>query len=129
MANIEFGRPTKPGPTGRFPLGSLRPDDEGEIAIGLGMFENKGVVLDFGKPVTWVGLDREVTVQLISNLKEKLGSLVDSELGQSAPYYLALDGSTCILGFPKSPIERLGLSRQATLALIEGLSDLIGHAK
>jgi hypothetical protein len=47
-----------PGPTGEFPDGKLTELDEGEIRIAAGIVEDK-VVMDFGTPVTWIGMDRD----------------------------------------------------------------------
>lgn len=46
------------GATGNFPEGKLTEHDEGEIQIAL--HEHKGkVIIDFGTPVKWVGLNPE----------------------------------------------------------------------
>ena len=43
------------GATGRYPDGKLNEHDEGELRIAVG--EHKGnVFLDFGKPITWLGM-------------------------------------------------------------------------
>lgn len=57
----------RPGPTGRFPKGKLNDDDEGELLFMIGK-ENGNVVLDFGKPVTWLGLPPEDAVSLAEAL-------------------------------------------------------------
>ena len=45
------------GPTGQYPYGKLNPDDEGEIRIAIAHDpHNRTVVIDFGKPVAWIGL-------------------------------------------------------------------------
>jgi hypothetical protein len=44
------------GATGEFPQGKLTPEDEGEIRIGVTVFNGK-VVVDFGEPTTWFGMD------------------------------------------------------------------------
>lgn len=46
----------KLGPTGNFPQGKLKSDDEGEIKIGVTNDKGK-VIIDFGKPVAWIGFD------------------------------------------------------------------------
>jgi hypothetical protein len=49
-----------PGPTGKFPEGKLNEDDKGELQMRVGTdTKNKKVILDFGSPVTWLGLDPE----------------------------------------------------------------------
>ena len=50
------------GPTGKFPLGKLTDDDEGELRIGI--TTSKGnVVIDFGKNITWIGMPPEQAIQ------------------------------------------------------------------
>lgn len=46
------------GATGLFPQGKLQSDDEGEIRLAVGQKDGK-VVIDFGKPVAWLGFDAE----------------------------------------------------------------------
>jgi hypothetical protein len=45
----------KLGPTGKFPLGKLTPEDEGELRLAVSSF-NGAVRIDFGKPIAWFGL-------------------------------------------------------------------------
>lgn len=44
------------GATGKFPDGSLDKSDEGEIAFGVASHRGK-VIINFGKPVAWLGMD------------------------------------------------------------------------
>lgn len=49
-----------PGPTDKFPNGKIRLDDKGELMIAIGISKDKGekiVFMDFGVPVTWIGLN------------------------------------------------------------------------
>lgn len=55
------------GGTGEHPEGFLTPDDEGGIQFRVGS-ENGKVVLDFGKPVHWVGMDAQQAADLASSL-------------------------------------------------------------
>lgn len=48
----------KLGATGSFPQGRLTPGDEGEIKLAVASTNGK-VVIDFGKPVVWIGFDPE----------------------------------------------------------------------
>jgi ABC-type arginine transport system ATPase subunit len=57
------------GPTGRFPLGKLTPQDEGEIAIAFTHMKGK-VVIDFGKPTAWIGFTPEQAEQIADTLRE-----------------------------------------------------------
>ncbi len=43
------------GATGEFPEGKLTEVDEGELKFAVGYVEGK-VVIDFGTPVSWVGM-------------------------------------------------------------------------
>lgn len=55
------------GATGKHPGGVLAPDDEGELQFGLANYGGK-VMLNFGKPVAWLGLDPEHAVELANGL-------------------------------------------------------------
>lgn len=46
------------GATGRYPLGSVAPQDEGELRFGLAAHSGR-VLVDFGKPVHSLGLDAD----------------------------------------------------------------------
>lgn len=60
----QFFRDAKPeakrraafGATGEFPGGKFTPADEGEIRFGVTSHNGK-VIVDFGKPVVWMGMD------------------------------------------------------------------------
>ncbi len=56
------------GATGRFPEGQLTESDEGEIRFRVGYVDGK-VVLDFGQPVTWLGMSPKQAKQLAVLLK------------------------------------------------------------
>lgn len=55
------------GATGKFPEGHLTDDDEGEIKIAIGLKDGK-VVMDFGKPVHWIGFTREQALDIATSL-------------------------------------------------------------
>jgi hypothetical protein len=64
------------GPTGNFPHGKLREDDEGEIKIAVTVSDNN-LVIDFGpKGVTWIALDRRTAEAFIAGLTKRLEELV-----------------------------------------------------
>lgn len=66
----------KLGATGRFPLGKLTPDDEGEIQFAVAADpQTRTVILDFGKPVVWIGIPREDAQKLAEMLMEKVKEL------------------------------------------------------
>lgn len=57
----------KLGATGKFPDGKLNKDDEGELRMKIG--ESKGrVIIDFGKPVTWFGLDKKSAIEFAESV-------------------------------------------------------------
>jgi len=55
------------GETNNFPEGKLTEHDEGEIKFGITTKDEK-VILNFGKPIAWLGMTREQA--------EKLGRLL-----------------------------------------------------
>ena len=53
------------GATGKFPHGKINNNDEGEIQFSLAVdHEAQTVLLDFGKPVLWLGLPRKEAIEL-----------------------------------------------------------------
>jgi hypothetical protein len=66
------------GATGRFPMGKLTETDEGEIAFGVAADKASGkVIINFGKPTAWVGMDREQALALAESLRQKADDLLD----------------------------------------------------
>lgn len=64
------------GATRRFPRGRLTNEDEGEIVIRVA--ERGGVVvIDFGKPVTWIGFSPDEARQL-ADLLSKHARAIDT---------------------------------------------------
>ena len=51
------------GATGNFPDGKMTPHDEGELKIAIVSVGDK-VVIEFGEPVRWIGLNRDQAVEL-----------------------------------------------------------------
>jgi hypothetical protein len=71
MRRLLAGLP-QAGATGRYPHGQLNRDDQGEIQIAVAADAAKGVViLDFGKPTTWVGFTAEEASSLADMLHQK----------------------------------------------------------
>lgn len=58
------------GATGDFPEGQLTKTDEGAIQFAVGVKDGK-VVLDFGTPVVWVGLNPQQAADLASLLLKR----------------------------------------------------------
>lgn len=55
------------GALGDFPEGQLSKSDEGAVQFGLGVKDGK-VVLDFGTPVAWVGMNPQQAADLATLL-------------------------------------------------------------
>jgi hypothetical protein len=62
------------GATGRFPQGKLNEYDEGELRLAMGVTNGK-LVMNFGKPVSWVALTKEEVKGLIEFLEKRLQDL------------------------------------------------------
>lgn len=57
----------------KYPRGKLSEDDEGEISFKIAL-KDKTVIIDFGKPVSWLGMPREQAVSLALVLLRKVGA-------------------------------------------------------
>lgn len=55
------------GATGKFPEGKLTPSDEGELQFGI-TNNNGQVIVNFGKPVAWLGMQPQQAVALADAL-------------------------------------------------------------
>ena len=63
-------------PEGSFSQGKLTPSDEGDLAYRIAADKvRQKIIIDFGKPVAWIGLDRESAEQLRDNLTARLMEL------------------------------------------------------
>lgn len=62
------------GATKRFPEGKLNKTDEGEIKLAVGVEQGK-VILAFGTPVAWLGLDAAQADSLADSLHAKAGEV------------------------------------------------------
>jgi hypothetical protein len=76
------------GATGKFPLGKLTPEDEGEINIGITHTEPKGgalgkVIIDFGKPTTWVGFTAKQAHEIAHTLLEHAAKCYPNPAGRA----------------------------------------------
>lgn len=68
--------PNGVGPTGTFPNGQLKTDDEGGIAIHISADKTKNVVMmQFGKPISWLAFDPGSLERFVAKLNEKLKEL------------------------------------------------------
>ncbi len=57
------------GPMGKRPFGQIARDDAGETRFAVGHADRR-VVIDFGAPTRWIGLDKETAMRLIDALRE-----------------------------------------------------------
>lgn len=55
------------GPTGEFPNGKLNAEDEGALQLGVA-HDGAKVILNFGVPVKWIGLEPQGAADLASAL-------------------------------------------------------------
>lgn len=69
------------GATGKFPQGKVHASDEGELQFGIATDREHGVVvLNFGKPVAWLGLPPAIARQLAQALLEHASELEQGPL-------------------------------------------------
>jgi hypothetical protein len=60
-----LGLPDGLGATGRFPHGHINENDQGEIQIAVAADrKQQKVIIDFGKPVAWIGFDADQAREL-----------------------------------------------------------------
>jgi len=57
------------GPTNKFPEGKLTEKDEGEYRFMMAVIKNK-VVINFGKPIAWIAMDRDEAFGLAKALRK-----------------------------------------------------------
>lgn len=66
------------GATNRFPMGKLNEHDEGEIMFGVAADKSQGkIIINFGKPTAWIGMDRQQALDFAALLKQKADDLLD----------------------------------------------------
>lgn len=63
------------GATGERPLGSMIPGDEGELKVAVGS-KNGKIVINFGKPIAWVGMQPFEAIALAQVLQERARELL-----------------------------------------------------
>jgi hypothetical protein len=62
------------GETGKFPQGKLHPTDEGELKMAITTQDNR-VLIAFGKPTAWVGMDKQQAILFANTIIEKASHL------------------------------------------------------
>lgn len=73
-AALEDDRPDDLGATNRFPRGKLTDDDEGGIRLRVAA-RGGVVVLDFGKPVSWIGFPPQEARDLCDSILKHARSI------------------------------------------------------
>lgn len=58
------------GATGDFPRGKFSEHDEGALRLGIAV-KDKTVLVDFGKPVAWLGLDYHTAVEFAKTILKR----------------------------------------------------------
>ena len=83
----EVFRKANVGPTGQFPEGKMSKHDEGEIAFAVG-HPNGKVVIDFGSPVAWVGMEPMQAIALANTLisHAKKARIIGASKSGTRPY-------------------------------------------
>lgn len=59
------------GKTGKFPDGKISESDDGELRFATSVI-NGILIIDFGEPVAWIGLDKTQAKELILSLTKKV---------------------------------------------------------
>ncbi len=58
----------------KYPRGKLSDSDEGALAIEIKV-KDKTVVIDFGKDISWIGMDKTMALQLAMSIISKAQSI------------------------------------------------------
>lgn len=56
----------------QYPRGKIHRLDEGELAFRMGIKDGTTLIIDFGKPVAWIGLD----IETLRGFHAKLGEYI-----------------------------------------------------
>lgn len=62
------------GATGEFPRGKFNADDEGALMMGVAV-KDRTVIVNFGKPVAWLGLDKQTALALADIIRKYAESI------------------------------------------------------
>jgi hypothetical protein len=65
---------TKLGATKDYPRGKLNQYDDGGLMLAIGVKE-RTVIIDFGTPTAWIGLDKHTAIQFANSILEKANAL------------------------------------------------------
>ncbi len=67
-----------------YPRGKLNADDEGALAICIGL-QDKTIIIDFGKPVKWIGFEHQDAINLANNILKHAKAIAPKEQKSSKP--------------------------------------------
>jgi len=59
-----------------YPRGKLNEHDEGETPMAI-YIENNVLMIDFGKPIVWIGLHKKMALLLVDALSKKIEKMID----------------------------------------------------
>jgi hypothetical protein len=63
----------------QYPRGKLKEDDQGALELQIAVApSNQTLVIDFGKPVVWIGLGKQEVLDLAKLLKDKAESMEEA---------------------------------------------------
>ena len=62
------------GKTNDFPRGKLNNSDEGGLQIAIAV-QDKTVIVDFGTPTKWIGMDKQTALAFANGIIEKANSI------------------------------------------------------
>lgn len=62
----------------QFPEGKITPDDEGNISVAIGI-SNGNVIINFGKPVAWLGLPPAACMEMGRTLIKRAREALEME--------------------------------------------------
>lgn len=75
----DFLKTPKFGPTGRFPDGKITETDEGEIQLGITHTPEGKVLMEFGKPIHWIGFTKEQAINIAGNLLKHANAIAEAK--------------------------------------------------